>query len=88
MSVFGHDSHGLVQDARNRAFPNADLFAAPILTSNPALKNELNNNLHDHNHQESGTHTGGFKELPCCSAGIRFPSALALAVTNNTFKSD
>lgn len=82
--------HGQVQEARNRAFPNADLFAAPILTSNPELKNQLNasnESCSDHNHSHGGS-TGAFKEMPCCSAQIRFPSAVALAVTNNTLKKD
>lgn len=75
--------------------PNADLFAAPILSSGT---NADHHSSASHSHSSSSSHDhsahgsdnpmdqGAFKEMPCCSAAIRLPSAAALAATSGELR--
>jgi hypothetical protein len=66
----------------------AHRFAAPILSSASAsgfiAPGTAQSHGHDHGHASasasgSDAAAGGFKDMPCCSASIRLPSANALA---------
>jgi hypothetical protein len=73
--------------------PNADLFAAPILSSgtnadhHASSSHSHSSSSHDHAHgSDNPMDQGAFKEMPCCSAAIRLPSAAALAATSGELR--